>query len=250
MARLNAEQAASFPSGGTSFLSLRDDKDKALVRFAYNSVSEILIDSVHDCKNNEGRNVQVDCLRHDKSEPESLCPLCASGSPIKKTVFLNVRNEATGEMQVWQRSYAYVEKNIAPILNSASDYGKTPLSSIVFEITRNGVRGDTKTSYTLVTKKIDNMSLNEFPEEIVPQEKGMIKVLSFDEMQNYVTNGIFPDKKANTQNAEIRPREESQMQMGQPARVEDYNTPNRGISNQPYVNNTRRTMGNDFNGGY
>lgn len=252
MARLTAEQAATFPSnsGGTSFLSLQNDKDSAVVRFAYNTLSDILTDSVHDAKNNEGKFRQIDCLRHSKDEPESLCPLCASGSPIRKSIFLNVRNEETGEMQIWQRSESYFIKNLKTVLEEVSQGGRVPICSVPIKIIRNGAKGDTKTTYTLIPMQADGMTLDQFPEEIVPQDKGIIKVFNFNQLQEYVNTGIYPDEGNGNNQPAITPRGNNPMNMGQPARVEDYQN-NNVAYNQGYnapVNNNRRTMPN--NGGY
>ena len=50
MSRLNAQQAQSFPDnvGRTNFLSLQNDGDSAIVRFAYKSLGEIPIYLVHN----------------------------------------------------------------------------------------------------------------------------------------------------------------------------------------------------------
>ncbi|MGM9543555.1 MAG: hypothetical protein ACI3T9_01095 [Romboutsia timonensis] len=248
MARLTPEQAATFPTntGGTSFLSLQNDKDSAIVRFAYNTVNDILTDSTHDAKNSEGKFRQIDCLRHSKDEPESVCPLCASGSPIKKSVFLNVRNEATGEMQIWQRSEAFFLKQLKPIFDEVTQGGRYPLCSVPIKIIRNGAKGDNKTTYLLLPQQGDNMTLDQFPEEIVPQEKGMIKVFTFNQLQNYVNTGIYPEENQNQSQPAITPRGNDYNNFGQPARVEDYQ--NQGYNNQAPINNNRRTMPN--NGGY
>lgn len=253
MARLNLEQAASFPnsSGGTSFLSLQNDGDSAKVRFAYNSYQDIITDSVHDAKNNEGKFRQVSCLRHSNEEPFSVCPMCAAGSPIKKVIYFNVRNEETGEMQVWQRSEAYFRNNLLPLFQDImNDYPNVPLCSIPFKITRNGAKGDHNTKYVIRNLQPDGMTLDQFPEEIDPEEKGIIKKFSFDQLQNYVNTGVYPEEgnkatnanqAVNANQAEVRPRD-SYNNFGQPARVE--NCMNNGQQYSSPMNTNRRTMNN------
>lgn len=265
MSRLNAEQAQSFPesSGRTSFLSLQNDKDFAIVRFAYNNVKEILdtTDLVHDVMYN-GKNRQVDCLRHSYSEPTSVCPLCAAGTPVKKVIYFNVRNEQTGEMQLWQRSESYFVKYMQQIFQEYEAQG-TPLCSIPFKIIRNGVKGDTKTSYNLIALQADTTTLQDFPDDVDPRECGIIKEYNFNELQGYVNNGTLPENNANA-NPAIQPREANNnyQNFGQPARVENYQQPvqaqpaiqgqqfNQPVQNQAPVNNNRRTIMNNNNGGY
>ena len=88
MARLNAQQAATFPSGnGMSFFQLQNDGDSAVVRFAYDSLEELMsCDSIHSVQDQTGKYRQVDCLRIDNSQPLNLCPLCEAGFPVRKVV--------------------------------------------------------------------------------------------------------------------------------------------------------------------
>ena len=57
MARLSPAQAALFPSNGgrTNFLSLANDGDSAVIRFAYNSLDDIIVDTIHEVQDNEGK---------------------------------------------------------------------------------------------------------------------------------------------------------------------------------------------------
>lgn len=246
MSRLNAQQAASFPesTGRASFLSLANDKDFAVVRFAYNTIDDILnsTDLVHDVMV-DGRNKHVDCLKSDFSQPNSVCPLCASGMTPKKVLYFNVRNEQTGEMQIWQRSESYFKNNMLPLFQEYTNSG-TPLCSIPFKIVRNGAKGDTQTKYIFIAQPVDNMQLEQFPDDIDVRELGIIKEYNFQELQNYINTGVFPENQNNNgaNNNFIQPREGYQ-NMGQPARVENYQQP------MP-VNNNRRTIMNNNNGGY
>lgn len=251
MARLNAEQAASFPqnSGRNSFLALQNDGDSAVVRFAYNTVADLCgCDSIHVIKNNDtDKYVNVDCLKTDYSNPDSVCPLCAAGIKMQKTYYLQVRNEETGEMQLWQRSENFVLNTLVPVLQDYEDDG-TPITGVPIKIVRHGAKGDLNTTYALIPKQVDGMTLDQFPEDIDVREEGIIKEYDFNTLQNYVNTGRLPNNgNSNEQNPAIRPRGNNPMNMGQPARVEDYQQPDlrQGPSNmQAPANRNRRTINN------
>lgn len=253
MSRLNAQQAQSFPenTGRGSFLSLSNDGDSAVVRFAYNNVDDIPIYLVHDVPV-DGRNRQVGCLRTDNSQPDSVCPLCANGSYPRKVYYFNVRNEETGEMQIWSRSEAFFKKNMETLLREYNNSG-TPLTDIPIKIIRKGARGDTQTTYTFIPQPVSPLPLDQFPDEIDPEENNIIRNYNFNDLQNYVSTGNLPTNQANQAqpvNQRIQPRNNFN-NFGQPARVEDYiqsqyGQPQQGYGSAP-VNTNRRTMSN---GGY
>ena len=266
MARLNPAQAAQFPSGGgrTNFLSLSNDGDSAVVRFMYNSLEEIIVDTIHEVQDSEGNRKVISCLRPDNSAPLSVCPLCASGNPFRKSVYLNVFNQDANEAQVWQRGGSFFEKTLQPLF---IEYKDTPLCSIPFKIKRNGAKGDPRTTYSVIPLPVDGTTLEQLGEPIDVVEQGIIKELSFDEMDNFTRTGVLPgnNQEAPVQNPGIQPRGNNYNNFGQPARVEDYSQPApqqygapQGYGPQPNygyqqpaapMNNNRRTI-NNGNGGY
>lgn len=237
MARLTAKQAATFPTqtGANMFLSLPNDKDSAKVRFAYVNVEDIPIHLVHDVQGEDGRYKQVGCLRTDYSEPDSVCPLCAGGLVPKKTIYFNVRNEETGEMQLWQRSQAFFEKNMLTYFNEYTANG-TPLCSIPFKIIRSGAKGDMKTTYSFVALPADGMQLEEFPEDIIVEEIGIVNDFSFQQLQNYIQTGQWPNAQGQ---AEVTPRGAQPVENARGAQPANQQAP---------VNTNRRTIMN--NSGY
>ena len=255
MARLNAQQAASFPTGGgrNSFLSLQNDRDSAVVRFAYNTVEELCgCDSIHTIKNNQtDRYVTVDCLKTDYSNPDSVCPLCASGIKMQKVYYLQVRNEETGEMQLWQRSESFVTKTLVPLLREYEKDG-TPITGVPIKIVRNGAKGDLNTTYNLIPKQVDGMLLDQFPDDIDVREEGIVKDYSFQELQTYVQTGQLPS--ADGEEPAIRPRGNNPMNMGTEVRTQDYVAATAEIPVQASVQvqapatRSRRTISNQ--GGY
>ena len=110
--------------------------------------------------------------------------------------------------------------------------------------------------------------MDQLGETIDVEKEGIVKVLSFQEMENYLRTGQLPQP-ANQQggynNPGIQPRGND---FGQPARVQDYNqpapmqgyqqpapaqAPTQGYYQQPVgapINSTRRTINNNGNGGY
>lgn len=248
MARLNAQQAASFPSGGgrSSFLSLANDGDSAVVRFAYSTVDELCgCDSVHTIKNNvTDKYVTVDCLKTDNSNPDSVCPLCAAGIKMQKVYYLQVRNEETGEMQLWQRGENFVTKNIVPILREYEKDG-TPITGVPIKIVRNGAKGDLNTTYNLIPRPVDGMLLDQFPEDIDVRADGIIKEYDFNTLQRYVQTGQLPNNNGGEEEPAIRPRgNDPYNNFGQAAVVENYAQ----APVQTAATRSRRTINNQ--GGY
>lgn len=247
MARLNAQQAATFPqnSGRSSFLSLQNDGDSAIVRFAYNSMEALLgCDTIHTIKNNQtDKYIAVDCLKTDYSNPDSVCPLCAAGIRMQKVYYLQVRNEETGEMQIWQRSEAFVNNSIKPLLEEYEKDG-TPITGLPVKIVRHGARGDMNTTYALIPRPVDGMLLDHFPDDIDVRKEGIVKEYDFNTLQNYVNTGQLPAAN-NSNNQEITPRGNDQYSnFGQPARVENYAQ----APVQTPASRSRRTINNQ--GGY
>ena len=248
MAKLNAKQAASFPASGgrNSFLSLQNDGDSAVVRFAYNTVEELCgCDSVHTIKNTQtDRFVTVDCLKTDNSNPDSVCPLCAAGIKMQKTYYLQVRNEETGEMQLWQRGENFVLNTLVPILEEYECEG-TPITGVPIKIVRKGAKGDLNTKYNLIPKQVDGMTLDQFPDDIDVRADGIIREYDFNTLQNYVQTGQLPNNNVEEENQAIRPRgNDPYSNFGQQAKVEEYA---QAPVQSPATRN-RRTISNQ--GGY
>ena len=136
------------------FFSLKNDKDEAIVRFAFDSLDELQFVAVHNVVVN-GKYRKASCLRTNlKTDPVEKCPLCASGNPLQKRVFvkliqynLDERDEngrPTYTAKVWERSANFKNTLLSYINNYA------PLSDAIFKIVRNGVAGDTKTTYDIL----------------------------------------------------------------------------------------------------
>ena len=259
MSRLNAQQAESFPdsAGRTSFLSLQNDGDTAVVRFAYKSLQDVPVYLVHNIMK-DGRNHQIGCLRNDYSQPNSVCPLCAAGEVPRKVVYFNLRNEQTGDMQIWQRSENQFKNKIKPYLEGYEG----SIHDVPFLIKRSGAKGSTSTEYAIIAQPVQPLPLDQFPDDIDVEEKNIIKNYTFDELQNYVNTGNLPlNANQASNNNGIQPRNDynqapmqgyqqpmqQSMGMGQPVYPQQGVPVQNNFGAMP-VNNNRRTMNN--NGGY
>lgn len=259
MSRLNAQQAESFPdsAGRTSFLSLQNDGDTAVVRFAYKSLQDVPVYLVHNIMK-DGRNHQIGCLRNDYSQPNSVCPLCAAGEVPRKVVYFNLRNEQTGDMQIWQRSENQFKNKIKPYLEGYEG----SIHDVPFLIKRSGAKGSTSTEYAIIAQPVQPLPLDQFPDDIDVEEKNIIKNYTFDELQNYVNTGNLPlNANQASNNNGIQPRNDYnqapmqgyQQPMQQPMGMGQPVYPQQGVPVQNNfgampVNNNRRTMNN--NDGY
>lgn len=140
------------------FNSLKDDKDTAIVRFAYASADDFKLQTVHVIKVGNAFK-RVACLRDSLDDPKEKCPLCASGDKFKTKLYVELLEYVTDEngrvvpmAKVWERPAKFHE-NIMNAYNTAIEMGVYPVNSkisdVVFKITRNGAKGDKETDYTV-----------------------------------------------------------------------------------------------------
>ena len=177
--------------GGGSFFSLKNDKDVARVRFMFESPQDMddFSFAVHRTKmGGEDKYRSVSCLR-SYNEPVDNCPFCAEFANVAFKFFIPLYNVDAGEVQIWERG-----KNFAAKMASLmSRYGtNTPLVNHVFEIERNGAKGDMKTTYEIYEVDKDETMLEDLPE--IPEILGNVYLLdrSFDDMNYYLDTGEFP----------------------------------------------------------
>lgn len=204
MSKITLEEAKTFPEGGgmSEFLSLKDDGDSVTVRFLYEKINDIPVYLIHDVpiegETSSFKTKTIGCLRHTFSEPESACPLCAKGIKQKKVVYLNVLNEETGKVMIWQRSEGFFSKTMTPYLG---EYEETGIYNTPFKIKRNGARNDRNTTYALIplpVKVVDKKILDEI---IDVEEKGIVKQISKDGLEVIARQGYYSD----TQSSEPTP---------------------------------------------
>lgn len=134
------------------FFGLKNNKDEAIVRFAFDSLDDLEFVTVHNVSVN-GRYRKANCIR-ELNESVDKCPLCQAGVPLQQRVFVKLiqydldNRDASGKpaysAKVWERSATFA-KALQTFIN---EYGN--LSEYVFKIVRNGNAGDMKTTYEIL----------------------------------------------------------------------------------------------------
>ena len=187
--RFRVEDADKYGTQSTGFFSLSNDKDTARVRIMYNDMNDVGLYAVHEIVEGDRRRY-VNCLREYNS-PMSDCPMCAKGF-MQKTKFyipLYVAGENGGEVKFWERG----KKFIAKIASLCSRYPN--LVSHIFEIERNGKKGDQTTTYEIYELSRDETRLEDLPE--VPDVLGTIILdKTKEEMEDYIRTGSMSEQNA------------------------------------------------------
>ena len=175
--------------GGGGFFSLRNDKDTADVRFLYDGIEDVVGYSVHEVQHN-GKKRYVNCLR-EYGDPVSVCPLCASGAPVRAKYFVPLYDIDKGTVVTWERGKKFGSK----LSSLCSHYPN--LVSHRFQIERNGKAGSTETFYEIYPLPDDpadaNLTLGNF--EVEPVLGGLVLKKDAEEMNTYLRTGAFPAEK-------------------------------------------------------
>lgn len=183
MAQFSMEESDNYgSSGNSSFFTLKNDMDKARVRFLYRDMSDVKGDAVHKIKLGD-KDRYVNCLRA-YDEPVEKCPLCAAKIPVTPRLFVKLYNLDTNETQIWERG----KKFFAVLSDLCSHHN--PLCNEVIEITRHGKAGDTNTSYT--TYPLEN---SEFDLESVECSEPVGTIVldkTAEDMNVWLNTGSFP----------------------------------------------------------
>ena len=186
MARFNAETAEQYGgTGGHGFFSLQNDKDTARVRFMYSNLDELSGYAVHKVTV-DGRDRYVNCLR-EYNQPIADCPFCEAHMPQFAKIYVPLYvmdDNGGGEIKIWERG----KKFIAKMVSLFSRYPN--ICGTVFEIERNGKKGDTATTYEIYPIETDNVKLTDLPE--VPEILGGVVLdKTYDDMLEYLQRGKF-----------------------------------------------------------
>lgn len=173
--------------GGAGYFSLKNDKDVARVRFMYNGIEDVEGYAVHQVTVNDKKRY-VNCLR-SYNEPIDNCPFCKAKKFQTVKMFIPLYNIDEDRLQVWERG----KKFFAKISSICARYANNiDMVSQVFEIERNGRKGETTTTYEIYpVGQPDDTTLEDLPE--VPDPIGSVILdKSADDMEFYVENGYFP----------------------------------------------------------
>lgn len=186
------------------FFKLKDDGDEALVRINLGSVEELQFAAVHTISAN-GKWMKVSCLSPFGVGSCSLCSAANGGnssiSKASKKVYIQMlaayRDKATGAFSapvpvIWERPAGF-SKDLA---NKLRDYGN--LREVLLKITRNGVAGDMKTTYSL-----DYAVPTVFKPELVPADFTAFTNFNIakhsywektpEEIMTFLQTGSFPE---------------------------------------------------------
>lgn len=211
MARFSMEDADNYGGGGGgSFFTLKDDKDKANVRFLYHDVSEVEGYACHRVAVGD-KERYVNCLRA-YNEPISKCPFCEAQIKVTPRLFIKLYNEDAGECQIWERSKAYFQR-----LASLSAH-HNPLCNEIVEITRCGKKGDTNTSYEFYPVSNSEVNLDDY--ECSEPLGTIILDKSYEDMNTYLDTGSFPENSTNSEIQEEMPWDKRQPERRTPSNTE------------------------------
>lgn len=220
MGRFRAEDADKYGgNGGAGYFSLSNDKDVAQVRFMYDTADDVEGYAVHQVEI-DGRKRYVNCLR-DYGQPLDDCPFCKNRMPQFAKLFIPVYNLDQDKMQIWERG----KKFFAKMSSICSRYATNgALFAHIFEIERNGKKGDTSTTYEIYeVDKDEDITLDDLPE--VPEILGgLVLDKSAEEMDFYLENGYFQGNGDDTESVRRRGTNRSE------SRNESRRTPRRNGS--------------------
>ena len=168
--------------GGGGYFSLKNDKDVARVRFMYRGIEDVEGYAVHEISVDDKKRY-VNCLR-SYNEPLEKCPFCAAKQFQTAKLFIPLYNIDTDRVEVWERGKKFFGK----MSGICARYPDTV--SHIFEIERNGKKGDTGTTYEIYEVDKDNTTLEDLPE--LPKILGGIVLdKSAEEMNDFLRTGSF-----------------------------------------------------------
>lgn len=195
MAQFNMNDIEHYSSSGTgSFFTLKDDMDKAKVRFLYRDINDISGYAVHRVAVGD-KERYVNCLR-DYRDPVDKCPFCAAQIKLQARLFLQLYNEDAQEVQIWERGKNFY----GTIAGLSARYN--PLHDEIIEIERHGKKGDTGTTYQPYPVEKVPVNLEDF--DTVDPIGTIILDKSADDMNEYLNTGSFPDSGSSSSSEQRR----------------------------------------------
>lgn len=196
MARITNEQADRYYGGSNSeWFQLKNDGDVARVQFMFDSLDDIPTYATHRVKLGD-KERQVDCLRLP-NEPVEKCPLCAAGIKCSASRFIIMYQHDDQKVKIWERGRQFISK-LQGLINRYS-----PLSQHVFEVERHGRPGDTSTKYEIYPLDgVDPVDISDLDQPDL--EGGIILTKTFEEMEEYLETGDFPQTDDGEQNPPVR----------------------------------------------
>ena len=209
MGRISSEYIEEYEkSDGSSseWLKLSDNGDVARVQFLYDKYEDLETFACHKVKtgvSESGRDIErwVDCKR-DYNDPIDMCPFCAAGIPVKPVTIVRMFDHKDNKVKIWERGKTF-RKKLESLFNR---YPK--LSDMVFEIERNGAKGDKKTSYELYPMPdVEPLDVSDVEK---PDFIGTVILdKTPEEMNYYLQYNAFPENNAPANNTNPQPSRRS-----------------------------------------
>lgn len=172
------------------YFSLKDDGDKARVRFLFTGIDDVVGHYVHKLTFANGKFRFVECLKNDYNDPEGICPICdaqTKESKILQKMWLPLWDIDQKKYLFWDRGPLFWTDTLLPLMQELCQ-GGTPFCAHTFEVTRYGQAGDQETAYDVVDLGADSTTINDFFD--IPDPVEIIKLnRSFEELYNYVKTG-------------------------------------------------------------
>ena len=202
MARFGIEQADNYSGSKSNFFNLKDDGDTARIRILINDINDLYGVSCHQVAVGN-KQFDVECLR-EYNEPVEKCPLCAAKYKINAKIFIPVYDETDNTSKIWARGTKFFSK----LSGLCERY--SPLVSSVFEVERQGKKGDPHTEYQFYIINTDNKKLIDF--DIPKPEDSVLLVKTADEINEFLKTGNFGN------NARVQERQGAQNERQVPVR--------------------------------
>jgi len=161
-----------YGGSGVNFFSLKNDGDRATVRFMHKDDKDLDLFVVHKVEV-DGKQQYVECLQNED------CPLCKAGNQPSLKVFFTLYDVTKDELEIWDRGPGIIDQ----MLGFIDKYGY--LNNRNYEIVRHGKTGDTKTTYQLFPEdKTDAVDKSGKPLGDRPDVYGkVVKNLTMEEME-------------------------------------------------------------------
>lgn len=197
MGKVGLGNVDKYQTNSRGFFRLENDKDVASVRFMYRTLEEVDEDvlSVHRIKVGD-QDRYVNCLREGPNDPESDCPFCAAGWGRTVRLFLQVAevtdfDKKTKEDIAWEAKVFDRGPNFAKKISSIFERAKGDICGTMYEIERQGKKGDTSTDYGIFAIETDGLKIDD-----LPARKSILGSVvldkTFEEMDAFVQTDQFP----------------------------------------------------------
>lgn len=172
--------------GNNEFFTLADDKDTARVRLLYETAEELDWYVVHEVTIG-GKKRWLQCTE------EADCPCCVRANTPQLKLFLQLEDQRDMKVKTWERG----QKMIPKIMELFTKYG-APCTRL-FEVERQGKKGDSNTDYEFFALEADGKSLADLPpKQDFTADNGFILVKSTEDMEK-IMQGTYQYQPVDTQ---------------------------------------------------